>query len=348
MGNEANIKKVYCKQCTGEMHYDIKKAALICPFCGYEEAQILAGTDRKINDGMTGADLFRYHGVGGKEITEEELQEKAVDWGQTMLEATCKSCGGQIMFPEGSMTTTCPYCSSTVLDVSATKEKAPMGVALFQVERDQIRKSLGLPIFDNLLCPKDFKKAINIDDFTAMYVPIWNFDIEVNITYKGRYGFNNNHIENSVDGTYNRTYKNLNTPASHVYESLVEDQMKHYSVEIHVPYKPELVSGYIVQKYTILMKDAYEKLKKQVKERAVNDIKSKLSRKHEALFVELDEVNIEYVGNTYRYLLMPIYFHSIPYDGKVYPESVNGQNGTYVGDFPAKFRKSNPIFKMYV
>lgn len=344
MEEQAKIKEVNCPTCTGVMKYDMDRGALTCPFCGYVEEMTFAGTDMKVTDHMSGAALFRYHGVEGIPITDDELVEKMSEWGQKMVQASCKSCGGEIVFPEGSVTATCPYCNSTVLDITDTSQKPPTAIVLFKYKKEDIKESLGLPIFNNILCPKAFKNAIHIEEFTPMYVPVWVLDVSVELDFCAEYR------KQQQEATFKKTYNGVEVAASNVYKLLMDDQKEKYDIELHAEYKPELVSGCVVQKYTVTLKEAYDIAKSQAKEKAERDLKRRLLRQYQVeneRELKLECKDIKYTDGTYRQILVPVYFHSIPYEGKIYPQSVNGQNGTYIGDFPAKFRKQ-ALYKMYV
>lgn len=344
MGEETKIKEVNCPNCMGVMKYDMDKGMLTCPFCGYEEEMTFAGSDLKVTEELKGCDLYRYHGIEGIPITDDELEEKASEWGQKMVQASCKSCGGEILFQEGSMTATCPYCNSTVLDITNTTQKAPTAIVLFKYKRDGFRKSMETPIYDNILCPKAFKQSIDFDDFVSMYVPVWVLDIGVELDFRAECK------KQKLEETYKRAYNGEEVAASNVYKLLMDDQKENYDIELHAEYRPELVSGCVVQKYTVTLKEAYEIAKAQVKEKAEKDLKRKLMRTFEVedeRELKLQYKEMRYMDSKYRLILVPVYFHSIPYEGKIYPQSINGQNGKYVGDFPAKFRK-HALYKMYV
>ena len=76
MGEETKIKEVNCPNCMGVMKYDMDKGILTCPFCGYEEEMTFAGSDLKVTQELTGSDLYRYHGIEGIPITDDELEEE--------------------------------------------------------------------------------------------------------------------------------------------------------------------------------------------------------------------------------------------------------------------------------
>lgn len=344
MEDKTKIKEVNCPHCTAVMKYDMDKGVLLCPYCGSEEKITFAGSDLKVTEEMSRRDVYRYHGIEGIPITEDALDEKAFDWGQKMVQASCKDCGGEIVFPEGSMTATCPYCDSTFLDITNTTQKPPTAIVLFKYKKEGFRESMATPIFDNILCPKAFKKSINFDDFTSMYVPVWVIDAAVEINYHAQY-------EKQVeDGTLKKVFNGVEVAASNVYKLLMDDQKENYDIELHAEYKPELVSGCVVQKYTVTLKEAYETAKVKIQEKAYEDLRWKLRRTMEAdeeEDIKLEFKTINFSDSKYRLILVPVYFHSISYEGKIYPQSINGQNGKYVGDFPAKFRKQ-AMYKMYV
>lgn len=344
MGDKTKIEEVNCPNCMGVMKYDMDKGVLICPYCGYEEEIIYAGSDMKVTEEVSRRDLFGYHGIEGIPITDDALVEKASDWGQKMVQASCNACGGEIVFPAGSMTAICPYCDSAFLDITDTTQKPPTAIVLFKYKRDGFKQSMATPIFDNILCPKAFKKSINFDEFASMYVPVWVIDVGVEISYHAQ------HQQQVHDGIFKKVYNGIEVAASNVYKLLMDDQKENYDIELHAAYKPELVSGCVVQKYTVTLKDAYEIAKSQIQEKVYKQLQWKLLRDlkapdEKAIKVEYKDIN--YVDSTYRLILVPVYFHSIPYEGKIYPQSINGQNGKYVGDFPAKFRK-HAMYKMYV
>lgn len=344
MGDNTKIEEVKCQNCMGVMQYDMNRGMLTCPYCGYEEAMTFAGSDLKVTEDLSGSELYRYHGIEGIPITEEALEEKACDWGQKIVQASCNACGGEIIFPAGSMTATCPYCNSIFLDITDTTQKPPTAIVLFKYKRDGFKESMRTPIYDNILCPKAFKNSINFDEFTSMYVPVWVIDVGVEIGYRAIYR------QQVYEGTFKNVYNGVEVAASNVYKLLMDDQKDNYNIELHAKYRPELVSGCVVQKYTVTLREAYDIAKSQVQEKAYNVLRGNILRKlnvADEREVRVEYKPINYANSKYRLILVPVYFHSIDYEGKIYPQSINGQNGAYVGDFPAKFRK-HAMYKMYV
>lgn len=337
------IQKIGCPKCTGQMEYHTQDRLLVCSFCGYSMKQMAEDTGLEVSDPLLGTALHEYHGIKEREITNADLQEESADWGISMVEASCSACGAELLLKEGNVSTTCPYCDSNVMILSKSKEKMPMGIIPFQIEKSKIQEALQLPILHNILVPKEFKNQVDAEQFTPMYVPIWLFDLKVSIHFKGTY----HQDKEETNGKFTKTYDGIGAPASKVYRDLVKDQISAYHLEKNVPFTPELVSGIIVQKQSLSMNEALLLAKERVEEMAKAEIVDKMGAKFHAKDCAVKELSVEYESSTVRHILVPLYFDTISYREKRYAQSVNGQTGIYYGDFPAKFREFS-AYKQYV
>lgn len=80
------------------------------------------------------------------------------------------------------------------------------------------------PIFDNILCPKAFKKVIHTEEFTSMYVPIWVLDIGVELDFHAEYR------KQAQDLTYKKAYNGIEVAASNTYKLLMDDPKDNYKI----------------------------------------------------------------------------------------------------------------------
>jgi len=90
----------------------------------------------------------------------------------------------------------------------------------------------------------------------------------------------------------------------------------------------------VAERYSIGLKEAWERAKKFIKSRLEGLIESKIRDENNADSVKNLALNTTYQNITYKYLMLPIWISSFTYKGKVYQFMVNGQTGKVGGHSP--------------
>ena len=99
-------------------------------------------------------------------------------------------------------------------------------------------------------------------------------------------------------------------------------------------YQPEYVAGFIAERYSIGLKEAWERAKQVIRHKLEANIEDEVRSKYRADHVRISQVHTVYSAVTYKYLLLPVWLSTYKYKGKVYHFMVNGQSGKAGGQIP--------------
>lgn len=320
-----------CPQCGGTMDFDPKLGKLHCPYCDYTE-----DVPKDDTTPTKAAELdFETAEFTGN-----------FDWGTSQKTVTCKSCGATTVYDELEVASECPYCGSNqVMEVSGVKTLAPGGVVPFKIDAKEASKRFKTWLNKKWFCPKEAKESAEADSFTGIYLPYWTFDSDTTSTYTGEYGYQKKRKNGDKEEVYYEWHRGSGTLNEFIDDELVcacgENHNKQilskiepFDTESNVSYRPEYIAGFAAERYSVGLKDAWEKAKQSIKQKLKNMAESRLRSDHNADAAKNVVINTNFSNITYKYLLLPVWISSFTYKGNVYQFMVNGQSGKVGGKSP--------------
>ena len=325
-----------CPSCGGVMEFNPSNGKMACPYCGYEE---------EIQ-------------VEHKEFVAQELDFSTVgdddascDWGTATKTVICKSCGAETVYDVNEMANVCPYCGSNqVMAQESSKVMAPGGVVTFQISAKEASERFREWIGRKFFCPKLAKDSAKPKAFKGLYTPFWTFDSNTKSTYTAEYGIDR--VEEDKDGEkhtitdwyrtsgkYKRFFDDLLISASSKQNEQMLEGLEPYDTTKAVEYKPEYMAGFAAEKYSVKVKDAWEKAKKKIQSMLRRDVEEKIQHERACDHVRDVRINTVHEDVTYKYLLLPVWISSFQYKDKVYHFMINGQTGKVSGETPISWIK---------
>jgi len=320
-----------CPQCGATMDYDPSTGGLYCPFCDYREE-------------------IKAENAAGEETAKELDFSKAeftgnCDWGVSQKTVTCKSCGAVSVYDALEVASECPYCGSNqVMEASDVKTLAPNGVVPFAVtDKDASQKFLTW-IKKKWFAPKAAKESAKADAFKGIYLPYWTFDADTKSDYTAEYGIDRKVKRGDKEeivtdwhrtqGHYEHFIDDALVAGSNEQNQYILQKAEPYDTNDCKAYKPEYLAGFSAQRYSVGLKDAWEKAKLFIKDRLSNLISSKITSEHNADRVRNLVFSTTYSNITYKYVMLPVWLSTYKYNGKTYQFVVNGQSGKVGGEYP--------------
>ncbi|MBQ7582156.1 MAG: hypothetical protein IJU25_04995 [Lachnospiraceae bacterium] len=319
-----------CPQCGGVMDFDPATGGLHCPFCDYTE---------EIKKGEEQPDHAQELDFASAELTGN------CDWGVAQKTVTCKSCGATSVYDALEVANECPYCGSNqVMEANDVSTLAPNGVVPFKITAKQAGENFQAWLKRKWFCPKEAKRSAKADKFQGIYLPYWTFDADTDTTYTAQYGIDRKEKHgdqertvtdwHNTSGRYQHFIDDELVIASNHHDSSILSMVEPFDTADNKAYKPEYMAGYAAERYSLGLKDAWEKAKQFIKNRLHALIESKIRSDHHADSVRNLNMNTTYSNITYKYLMLPIYISSFTYKGKIYQFMVNGQSGKVGGRSP--------------
>lgn len=319
-----------CPQCGGTMDFDPEQGKLHCPYCDYLEE---IGKEEEIS-------------AKAQEMDFEEAELTGnCDWGVAQKTVTCKSCGAVTVYDALEVANECPYCGSNqVMEANDMTTLAPGGVVPFKITAKQAGENFKKWLKRKWFCPKEAKESAKADSFRGIYLPFWTFDADTATQYTAKYGKDRKVKRGDKEeivtdwyptsGTFYQFINDQLVAASTNHEESVMHEIEPFDTEDNKAYRPEYIAGFAAERYSIGLKDAWEKAKQFIKSRLRGLIESKIIDEKHADHVSNLVMNTTYSNITYKYLLLPVWISSFQYKGKIYQFMVNGQSGKVGGHSP--------------
>ncbi len=318
-----------CPACGGTLDFDPKTGELMCTYCNAivdieDDAKERA---RELDFNMA-----------------ENAENR--DWGAEKRAVICKNCGAETIYDAEAVSGECPYCGSNqVMEAGGENIMAPGGVCPFTVTKESAAGSFLSWIKKRIFCPSAAKKAAKAGHMHGIYLPYWTFDAKTHTFYTARYGKERvvrrgkNETKIVIDwyhtrGSYNKFINDELVCATTNHDRAMLRGIEPFDTENNLVYKPEYIAGFASERYSLGLRDAWEKAKVEIERGIDSDVENKVRNEHNTTHVDSVRISVSYGNMTYKYLLLPIWLSTYTYKGKVYKFMVNGRTGRVSGKYP--------------
>lgn len=319
-----------CPSCGAPMSYSPETGTLYCEHC--------QGT----------VDIKRDTNVRERAFTEMKVSAMWKDSDVTSYR--CDNCGAKTVLSSTTISTECPYCGASVLvDNSSLDTVRPDTIIPFEVGKDMAENALYKWRRKRLLAPTQYRKHTDVDLIKGTYLPIWTFDAYTQSPYSGRLGRRRTRTVRRGKQTVTETYIQWFT-VSGVADRMFDDifvrgntnvegkwlaKLQPFSQEKYVVYNDQYMSGFIADNYTVPPEEAFE----QAKAKMLNAIRQQIVAQYNADVVGDLNIQLNFVSQSFKYLMIPVYITATNYKGKLYNNYVSGV-------VAGKDNKQQPIVKV--
>ena len=332
--NEETDRK--CPQCGGVMTYHPATGNLKCPYCEHEEK---IKTEKKKPERAEELDFYAAEHTANK------------NWGVKTKTVLCKACGAESIYDALQTSAVCPFCGSNqVMDAPEQDTMSPGGVVPFRISDKDASVLFHKWIKRRWFCPKPAKDSAKPKHFNGIYLPYWTFDSDTHSSYHGEYGIT--HTTTDDEGNSHTTTKWYNTSGTHReffndelvlasrnHDSSMLQDLEPFDTENNKSYDPEYIAGFVAERYSLGLKDAWDKARKSIKHQLKDQIDRDIRLEHNADCTRNLKIKTDFQNITYKYLLLPIWISNYKYKDKVYQFMVNGQTGKVAGKTPISIPK---------
>lgn len=318
-----------CPNCGGELKFDAGKQQFGCEYCRslFTEEDI-----KQVCKENEEADLSR---------SPEELQQQQEFAEHTNL-YECGSCGAQIVADDNTAAAFCYYCHNPViLKGRLSGDYKPGKVLPFKITREQ-----ALGIFSDWckkrwFLPTAFKQKQNLEKITGLYVPFWVADCtvhaDVNAIGKhiktwssGSYRYTNTR-EYAVKRVGNVGLEGIPADGSSKIEDLLMESIEPFDYKDLQPFSMSYLSGFYADKYDVDKAQVFPRIRNRAVQATDTVIRGTM-KGYSSLSVTSFSTNV--LRTDWEYMLMPVWFATYQFEGKVYEFAINGQTGKQAGTPP--------------
>lgn len=311
-----------CKNCGGDMSFDVESQNLKCTHCGGTVSfDIIRAPFIKKE--------YRQDSVISKEITEH-------------TEYICLTCMRRSVVKRSDGIERCPSCGDANLKKVLKVDYRPDGIIPFKISYQDALSRFFEWIRKRKLSPNMLKRLDRTQKMVGMYIPAYYYDFVATSTYSG-VGVRS---RRDKDGHIRQTRHRFSDTEREEYTNHIESagqevptsslaNLGSFDTTKLCVYSSEYLYGWAGAEVTSFLQDNY----KNMTEYMSQYIASKIRFSQPYDYVENFNCVTLFSSVRYNYVYLPIYKGTYKYRDKTYTYYINGENGTVTGKSPKSFWK---------
>jgi len=323
-----------CPSCTAGLTFDAATQSFVCKYCGGQFTQpqleeIYAKAEKDM-----------------QKIAEQALNDEVKEFSDNNNLYICPTCGAQVMTDsELSASAFCHYCHNpVVLSGRLSGEYRPDKIIPFKkTKQDALNGFQEWIKKRKTFLAKGFAKPETLEKIQGIYVPYWlaDFIIDGNMTvecYKTlssyRVGDHITTVQEKSEAVRQGTAKLTGVPSdsSSKASNILTESIEPFDYSEMIDFNMAYLSGHNAEKYDVTKDMVEQRLTQraflQTRDAFSSSIIGNYSRKNiVSSKFDVKEIN-------WTYCLMPLWFLSYNYKGKMYYYAMNGQTGKFGGTLP--------------
>ncbi|MBE9508749.1 MAG: hypothetical protein IMY86_11960, partial [Chloroflexi bacterium] len=325
-----------CRHCGGTIAYSATERQLTCPYCG--RAQEVDGEEV----GRAAAEF---------EFTLETMEQAQHGWGDERRELVCESCGAVVAVTPDTLTSTCAFCSSNrVLGRDAAGDALrPTALLPFVVDSERCRALAAEWLGQGWMHPSELRDVRTLRELTGVYLPYWTFDARIRADWKAEVGTERTEryykdgewkTRTVIDwdwrsGRVRLPINDHMVPGTGHVSRVILSKVIPFSLRELVEYDPGYLAGWQTKTYDVQLQDAWQLAKREMREKAKDACYSDTGSSH----VRNMRMTADFADERWRYILLPVYLASYPFEDRTFQVMVNGQTGKVAGQKPVAWPK---------
>lgn len=336
-------EKLACPACGGEGHWNPSKQMVVCPYCGTTFPAEAPQTEQQIRE----HDLVQ---------ALRALPDNRRGWQAEKKSVRCQHCQAISVLDAQVVAQRCDFCGSTqIVPYEQVKPPiSPESLLPFRLDQPRVRDCIRAWYQSRWFAPNRFKTAALTDTLKGVYLPYWTFDAQVHADWTAESGYHYYETESYTDSKGNRQTRQVRktrwVPSSGNLDHFFDDELVCGSVGVHadllrktepyptkelVPYGPSFVAGWLVEQYQLDLigaaKHARESMEEQTRSLCASQVPGDTHRNL--------NVRSRFDRQTFKHVLLPLWFVTYDYGSKSYQIVVNGVTGQVAGERPYSFWK---------
>lgn len=315
-----------CPNCNADLKFNPQLQKLDCEYC---------------LSSFTIEEVERLCANTADSIPEKEVQLQEDFENNTHL-YHCKSCGAEIMADSEQTALFCYYCHNPVILAGKMGGKyKPDKVIGFKLNKENATDSFKKWVGKRWFVPSDFKSQQQLEKMTGLYVPFWLADCHVTADYRAI----GKKVRSWTSGSYRYTETNefriirqgtmlpKGIPADGA--DKIEDQLMEaiepYDYSELKDFSMSYLSGFYADKYDVDKAAVFPRIRSRASQACAAYISSTVGG-YTSVSPSVQQYNI--TNTDWTYTMLPVWFLSYNYRGKIFEFAVNGQTGKLAGTPP--------------
>lgn len=321
-----------CPNCNGPLEYRADMQKFGCEYC------LSTFTDEDIKK------MFRENESTDLTQNEEKPEDEEFVSGSLY---SCSSCGAEIMTDAETAATFCVYCHNPViLKGRLSGDYRPSKVLPFELDREKALEIFKSEMGKKKFAPSDFLSTQTLEKMTGLYVPFWLADCQISGSLsgigkhcrswrQGDYRYTETK-EYAVERRANIICRGVPADGASKIDDDLMDAAEPFDYSKMKDFSMSYLSGFLADRYDVNKGEVFPRIREKV-EKASDELMRESVTGYSSFSVSSSNTNI--MNTEWRYALLPVWFMTYKYNGKLYEYAVNGQSGKLVGNPPLSTKK---------
>ncbi len=337
-------EKFACPACGAEAQWNPAKQALVCPYCG---------NTSPMDKPPDAAGAVKEH-----DLVEalRNLPDEKRGWKSDKISVKCQSCQAISVFDRTRVAQNCEFCGSAqIVPYEQVKPPiSPESLLPFKLDQTKVRDSLRQWYGSRWFAPNRLKSAALTDTVKGAYLPYWTFDARVHADWTAESGYHYYTTETFRDANGNTQTRQVQhtrwVPSSGELEHFFDDelvcasrgiqaqllrQIEPFPTKQLIGYEPGYVAGWVVEQYQLDLIGAAQESRRRMEQEMYGLCGSQVPGD---TYRNL-QVQSRFSDQTFKHVLLPLWFISYTYGSRNYQVAVNGVTGQVAGEYPKSFWK---------
>ena len=204
-----------------------------------------------------------------------------------------------------------------------------------------------------LFAPNELRKNQTIERLQGIYIPFFTYDSDSSTVYtaqRGTYYYTTqtsvvngktvtrqirHTMWTTVRGVFNNYFDDVLVNSSKNIDDDLVNKIGGFDLRKLMPYKPDYMSGFIAEKYSISLNEGWQKAKITVD----NMINDGIRRQVGGNEFRLVNKSTSYGEIKFKHILLPMWMSAYKFKEKLYKFLINGQTGNISGKYPKSILK---------
>lgn len=318
-----------CPNCGADLQFNVEAQKFGCAYCR-----------SLFTEGEVKEACRRNEEINLNRPLEEKQAEEDFLAGTSLY--SCASCGAQIMAEDNTAATFCYYCHNpVVLQGRLSGEYKPNRVLPFQVTKDTALANFKAWCKKRWFVPSDFRSDQQLEKLLGLYVPFWVADCNVSadvqaIGKKTRSWSSGNYryTETKEYAVVRRgvvDFDGLPADGASKIEDALMEAIEPFDYTQARDFTMSYLSGYLADKYDVDKAAVFPRVRNRAIQGSDALIRSTMTGYSS---VNVTSSNMNVLRTDWQYMLLPVWFATFQYQGKMYEFAINGQSGKLAGTPP--------------
>ena len=315
--NKVKGEQYICPECGSQLIFNPIDSTIHCEYCGFKEEVVGDATN--------------------VEFDFDNYENNEEDWSKETIIYRCHQCDAENVVSINEICNVCPFCGSNqIIQSDEIPGIKPHRIVSFTIDKNKADDAYRLKIKRNIFVPRVVKK-MQIKLLTSgVYLPVWSFDANSSSRYSGMLG--KTYTVTVGSGKNKRTVVKVRWfPISGTQEMFFDDllvnsgckisssellKLEPYDTNNAYQYDKKYLAGFTAEHYTLKLNSAWDHSQVRMKEH----IKTKILSKYIYDRIGYLNINTNYDGIKFKYVLIPVWIGVFNYNKKAYRFLVNGTN----------------------